>query len=64
MWCVYCTQEVKDEKDHAPCQKEVWLAMCDEFTRVKLAFQKQRDPDAHKGETVEVRNFNPELVQE
>ena len=56
MWCAHCTQEVTNENDHALCKDAVWRAMSNEFTSVKLAFQKQCDPGVPKGETVEVRN--------
>ena len=56
MWCAYCTQEVTDENQHTECRDAGWRQVCEEFTRVKLAFMKQHDHDVHKGETVEVRN--------
>jgi hypothetical protein len=55
MWCAYCTQEITYEEKHSLCRDAVWRQVCEEFTRVKLAFMNQDGSNVHKGETVEVR---------
>jgi hypothetical protein len=42
----------------------MWRVHSAEYTKARLAFMKQQDPDVPKGETVELRNFNPKLQQE
>jgi hypothetical protein len=64
MWCAYCLQVVGTGIDHTECALYMWRVQSAEFTRARLAMAKQTDPDVHKGETVELRNFNPKLEQE
>lgn len=56
MLCAYCTQEITDANEHIICRDAGWRQVCENFTRVKLAFMKQNDPGASKGDTVEVHN--------
>ena len=55
MWCGSCLKVVGDGIDHTECAWYMWRVQSVEYTKAKLAFAKQMDPDAHKGETVEVR---------
>ena len=61
MWCASCLKEIGDPNDHMECAWYMWRIQSLEYTRARLAFMKQQDPDAHKGETVELHNFNPKL---
>jgi hypothetical protein len=58
MWCAHCLQVVGTGIDHSACVNAVWFSMSQEYTRARLAMAKQTDPDVHKGETVELRNFS------
>ena len=54
MWCGHCLQSVNGIIDHKLCKEAVWLAVSEEYTKVRENFKKQYD-FAPKGETVEVR---------
>ena len=61
MWCASCLKVVGDCVDHTECAWYMWRVQSMEYTRAKLEFARQKDSDAHKGETVAIRNFNPEI---
>ena len=64
MWCASCLQEVASEDAHVSCKDYMWRTMSEEYTKARLRMVKQQDPGVHKGETVELRDFNPGKDQE
>ena len=55
MWCASCLKEVGTGVDHTECAWYMWRIQSEEYTRARIAFMKQSDPDVPKGATVDVR---------